>query len=110
MKINGKPIVDLPECTIALYQIPFNDKQRIEYNKVESACKNIVQQFVADDSFGRNWGMVLVMMTRLRQYCDHTGLIPQNFIDDLADRDFQSNAVSIEILEAAMDCGEGKER
>jgi SWI/SNF-related matrix-associated actin-dependent regulator of chromatin subfamily A3 len=51
--------------------------------------------------------MVLVMMTRLRQLCDHQGLVPHDFVSKLKDlaRNEESAKV-VEILRAAVDSGE----
>jgi hypothetical protein len=122
MKYNGVPIINLPECEVMSVKLKFDPNLRKQYDLVHSLCKRRIECYLKgasllniDDTIGSNWGYVLVMLTRLRQFSDHPELIPPEFISKMSlDSDIFENESSqpssiflLEILKAVVDSGEG---
>jgi SWI/SNF-related matrix-associated actin-dependent regulator of chromatin subfamily A3 len=123
MKYNGIPIINLPECEVMSVKLKFDANLRNQYDLVHSLCKRRIECYLKgtwalniDDTIGSNWGYVLVMLTRLRQFADHPELIPPDFIskmsvdisDNFENESPEANSILLlEILKAVVDSGEG---
>ena len=74
-KIDGEPIVELPERRVNILRCKFNEKERNFYCKLESEAQIKVKQMQEDGSMGQNYFNMLWMCLRLRQACNHPRLV-----------------------------------
>lgn len=92
-KIDGQPILQLPEKTIEERHATFSKDEREFYQALESKAKITFNKYLKAGTVGRNYSNALVLLLRLRQACCHphlirdleleTGASPEN-IDKLA--------------------------
>ena len=92
-KIDGKPILQLPEKTIEEQHAAFSKDEHEFYQALESRAKITFNKYLKAGTVGRNYSNALVLLLRLRQACCHphlikdleleTGASPEN-IDKLA--------------------------
>lgn len=54
---------------------------------LESACIQHLRTLISINMLGKAYSFVLVMLTRLRQFCDCPSLIPEDYLDILRDTD-----------------------
>jgi SNF2 family DNA or RNA helicase len=92
-KIDGQPILQLPEKTIEEQYATFSKDEHEFYQALESRAKITFNKYLKAGTVGRNYSNALVLLLRLRQACCHphlirdleleTGASPEN-IDKLA--------------------------
>jgi len=83
MEINGKPIVSLPKRTIYHCKVKFTPEELEKYRELENDSKQFLDKYLAQDDVGNNYAHILVILGRLRQFCDHPALCTKE-IDDLS--------------------------
>ncbi|CAM6092101.1 unnamed protein product [Calypogeia fissa] len=74
-KIDGQPIVNLPERIVKLKQAEFSDEERAFYNNLENESRKQFQDYAAAGTLQSNYVNILWMLLRLRQACDHPLLV-----------------------------------
>ena len=103
-KIDGQPILQLPEKTIDEQQAVFSRDEKEFYQALESKAKITFNKYLKAGTVGRNYSNALVLLLRLRQACCHphlikdlemeTGASPEN-IDKLAN----AETLPVEVVE-----------
>ncbi|KNC99573.1 uncharacterized protein SPPG_04962 [Spizellomyces punctatus DAOM BR117] len=88
MKINGRPIVELPECKVFMFRCEFGEEEREVYKVVETESQRRVEEYVKEGTMSANYANVLVFLTRLRQICVNKDLCPKHFIEELMSNSF----------------------
>ncbi|KOS21079.1 putative ATP-dependent helicase [Escovopsis weberi] len=73
-KIDGKPILQLPEKTEELVYIDLSNDERDFYVQLELKSQVQFSKYLRDNSIGRNYSKVFVLLLRLRQACCHPHL------------------------------------
>lgn len=74
-KIDGEPILSLPERTTESQHAVFNDDELAFYKALESQTQLQFNKYLKAGTVGRNYSNVLVLLLRLRQACCHPHLI-----------------------------------
>jgi SNF2 family DNA or RNA helicase len=74
-KIDGKPILQLPEKTIESQHAVFSRDEQEFYQALESKAKITFNKYLKAGTVGRNYSNALVLLLRLRQACCHPHLI-----------------------------------
>jgi SNF2 family DNA or RNA helicase len=74
-KIDGQPILQLPEKTIEEQQAVFSKDEQEFYQALESKAKITFNKYLKAGTVGRNYSNALVLLLRLRQACCHPHLI-----------------------------------
>ncbi|VVB05641.1 unnamed protein product [Arabis nemorensis] len=74
-KIGGVPIISLPSKTIELRKVLFTKEEREFYSKLERYAREQYEEFTAGTT---QYADVLLMLTRLRQACNHPLLVPSS--------------------------------
>ncbi|TPX65466.1 hypothetical protein SpCBS45565_g05120 [Spizellomyces sp. 'palustris'] len=88
MKINGRPIIELPECKVFMFRCDFGEEEREVYKLVETESQKRVEEYVKEGTMSANYANVLVFLTRLRQICVNKDLCPKHFIEQLLSNSF----------------------
>ena len=74
----GLPLVPLPKRTTKIKMVPFSAKETYEYHALYQGAKIRFTQFLLtkDKTPGKsNFIHMLVLVTRLRQFCDHPAIV-----------------------------------
>lgn len=74
-KINGRPILVLPERTVEVTNPEFSEEEKDFYNSLESKTRIQFNKFVKAGTVGREYAHVLLLLLRLRQACCHPHLV-----------------------------------
>ncbi|GAA6057214.1 hypothetical protein JCM3770_003264 [Rhodotorula araucariae] len=79
--VDGKPLLNLPTREIIEVKGPFLDPKEAEfYEKIEEKMREAMEKFKTADIM-RNYTQVLVKLLRMRQACNHPGLVLKNTSD-----------------------------
>lgn len=82
--LDGKPILVLPELTITSTSVDLDPEQRAFYNHIEESHQKIVNKYLKHSKLNEVITFILVLLTRLRQACDHPYLIKSQKIPNEA--------------------------
>ncbi|TVY42355.1 putative ATP-dependent helicase [Lachnellula occidentalis] len=74
-QIDGKPIINLPPKTIETQHVVFSDDELSFYQALESKTQIQFNKYLRQNTVGRNYSNILVLLLRLRQACCHPHLI-----------------------------------
>lgn len=74
-KIDGKPILNLPERTTEFQHAVFSEDEDAFYQALETKTQLQFNKYLKANTVGRNYTNVLVLLLRLRQACCHPHLI-----------------------------------
>ncbi|KAL1695226.1 SNF2 family N-terminal domain-containing protein [Schizophyllum commune] len=77
-KLDGKPLIDLPEKVVELTRLIFSEEERSVYTQVETRTQNQFNRFLRAGTVLKNYHQVLVLLLRLRQCCVHPCLIQED--------------------------------
>ncbi|XP_024518098.1 putative SWI/SNF-related matrix-associated actin-dependent regulator of chromatin subfamily A member 3-like 1 [Selaginella moellendorffii] len=100
-KVNGKKLVDLPPKIITVFPVDLSPEDRSLYDKMEKDGRNMIRRFLDNGTVTKNYAVVLQMILRLRQICDHTSMCPAEIVNmsTSSDTDTQGpKAASPELL------------
>ncbi|TVY91116.1 putative ATP-dependent helicase [Lachnellula willkommii] len=74
-QIDGKPIITLPPKTIETQHVVFSDDELAFYRALESKTQIQFNKYLRQNTVGKNYSNILVLLLRLRQACCHPHLI-----------------------------------
>ncbi|CAE6440516.1 unnamed protein product [Rhizoctonia solani] len=74
-KLDGKPLITLPPKTIDMEMLEFSPDERQIYAAVEARQQQKLNKFIRAGTVMKNYHVILVMLLRLRQVCNHPQLI-----------------------------------
>jgi len=75
MEINGKPIVMLPKRSLFLCKVKLSPDELKQYRLLEEESTRALDEYMEDKrSISENYSHILVILTRLRQFCNHPSL------------------------------------
>ncbi|KAG8624571.1 hypothetical protein KVT40_007638 [Elsinoe batatas] len=84
-KINGKPILILPERIVEQTAAEFTEEERDFYKALETQQRIQFNKYVRAGTVGRSYAHILVMLLRLRQACCHPHLVKDFGVQMAAD-------------------------
>eukprot|EP00111_Clytia_hemisphaerica_P020134 TCONS_00059342-protein len=73
-KIDGQPLVKLPERRVVIQHVKFNEDERKLYDAMHKDGKLVVCKYIRAGTALKNYANVLVIIMRLRQLCCHPTL------------------------------------
>ena len=84
MEYEGKPLVSLPTITTNLVTIKFTESELDEYNRLKDSFGKCIASWKeqeekgtgADPKQSSRFAQALVLLLRLRQFCNHPSLVP----------------------------------
>lgn len=82
--LDGKPILRLPELTITSTAVELDEEQRAFYLAIENSHQKLVNKYLKHHRLNKVITFILVLLTRLRQTCDHPFLTKAHNIPDEA--------------------------
>ncbi|KAJ4424196.1 hypothetical protein N0V82_001062 [Gnomoniopsis sp. IMI 355080] len=82
--LDGRPILKLPELTITSITVELDEEQRAYYNAIEQNHQKLVNKYLKRSRLSKVITFILVLLTRLRQVCDHPYLIKSQKIPNEA--------------------------
>ncbi|XP_034051464.1 helicase-like transcription factor isoform X2 [Thalassophryne amazonica] len=74
-KVNGRPLVSLPEKVVCVEQVELTQQEREEYELARNEGRNTIGRYVSEGTVLRNYADVLAILMRLRQHCCHPNLL-----------------------------------
>ena len=74
-ELNGRKILQLPPKTIDMVEMDFTEEERAIYAAIETAARVKVNRWYKAGTLLKQYHVVLVMLTRLRQFCCHPWLL-----------------------------------
>jgi SNF2 family DNA or RNA helicase len=74
-KIDGQPILTLPEKTEEIVHAVFNEDEQAYYTALESRTRLTFNKYLKAGTIGKNYSNILVLLLRLRQAACHPHLI-----------------------------------
>ncbi|RYP46642.1 hypothetical protein DL768_007187 [Monosporascus sp. mg162] len=80
--LDGKQILQLPECSMEKAEAMFDEDQQAFYNALESEQQLKFNKYLEVGTVGKNYAYILVLLLRLRQACCHPHLIKDYGIPD----------------------------
>ncbi|XP_056420818.1 helicase-like transcription factor isoform X2 [Hyla sarda] len=78
-KVNGKPVLELPERKVYIQYIKLSTEERNIYESMQNEGKAIIGRYFEEGSVLTHYADVLAVLVRLRQLCCHPYLVPNNF-------------------------------
>ncbi|XP_024516582.1 helicase-like transcription factor [Selaginella moellendorffii] len=75
-RVNGKKLVDLPPKIVTVFPVDLTPNDRAIYDKMERDGKDIILKYIANGTMTKNYAIVLQIILRLRQLCDHSSMCP----------------------------------
>ncbi|KAK1779954.1 SNF2 family N-terminal domain-containing protein [Copromyces sp. CBS 386.78] len=72
--IDGKPILDLPPKVEHIEHVEFSDEEQTFYKNLQDKSQVIYGRYVRNNTVGKNYSNILVLLLRLRQACCHPHL------------------------------------
>uniref|UniRef100_A0A670Y5Q8 Helicase like transcription factor n=1 Tax=Pseudonaja textilis TaxID=8673 RepID=A0A670Y5Q8_PSETE len=73
-KVNGKPVLKLPERKVFIQHITLTDEENAVYHSVKNETKAAISRYFAEGSVLAHYADVLGALLRLRQLCCHPSL------------------------------------
>uniref|UniRef100_H3DQ38 Helicase like transcription factor n=1 Tax=Tetraodon nigroviridis TaxID=99883 RepID=H3DQ38_TETNG len=80
-KVNGRPLVSLPDKTVCVEQVELSQTEREEYELARTEGRNTIRRYVAEGNILRSYADVLVILMKLRQLCCHPDLLAKTSAD-----------------------------
>ncbi|XP_077417628.1 helicase-like transcription factor isoform X2 [Vanacampus margaritifer] len=80
-KVDGRPLVSLPDKTVCVEQVELSAAEREEYELALNEGRNTIGRYVAEGTVLRNYADVLAILMRLRQHCCHPDLLANTTSD-----------------------------
>ncbi|KAH9847016.1 SNF2 family N-terminal domain-containing protein [Lenzites betulinus] len=79
--VNGKPILQLPDRLVQIVDCEFDEDERAFYLTVQEKVQNRLEDLKQGD-INKAYTSVLVLLLRMRQTCNHPGLISEDYKKD----------------------------
>ncbi|CAN8270214.1 unnamed protein product [Cochlearia groenlandica] len=73
--LDGQPILNLPPKIVNLSKVDFSIKEWSFYRKIEADSRLKFEEYAAAGTLYQNYALILVMLLRLRQACNHPQLV-----------------------------------
>ncbi|XP_060690517.1 helicase-like transcription factor isoform X1 [Hemiscyllium ocellatum] len=94
-KVNGKPVIELPERTVFVQHITLTDEEKQIYESVKNEGRAIIGRYFSEGSVFTHYADVLAILVWLRQLCCH----PRLFANSSAVMGSSDNATPDELRE-----------
>ncbi|XP_075717560.1 helicase-like transcription factor isoform X2 [Rhinoderma darwinii] len=77
-KVNGKPVLDLPERKVYIQYIKLSTDERQIYESMQNEGKAVIGRYFQEGTVLTHYADVLALLVRLRQLCCHPHLVSSN--------------------------------
>ncbi|XP_040582145.2 LOW QUALITY PROTEIN: helicase-like transcription factor [Lepeophtheirus salmonis] len=78
-RLNGKPLVKLPPIKFFERRLYFEGEDAKIHEVLRVKVFNSIEEWMIKDNFNRNFGHVLALVMKMRQYCCHPELLSLEF-------------------------------
>ncbi|KAI9354870.1 SNF2 family N-terminal domain-containing protein, partial [Zopfochytrium polystomum] len=76
MRLNGKPIIELPPVSYFLHEVEFKyQEEKDTYAALNAELERSFEEFASEDGSQTTYAHILEILMRLRQTCNHVRLI-----------------------------------
>jgi len=82
-----RPLLRLPRKTLEVLRVPLDAGDRALYDRLFDGARAHVKKLERDSALGANYSQVLSMLTRLRQLCCASSLLPSSLMETLRNPD-----------------------
>ena len=82
-RVNGKPIVQLPNRNFSLKEVHMKGKEHTMYKILEDEGIRHIQELIRRRRLLNNYAHVFALLMRLRQFCCHMHLLPLKIREDI---------------------------
>jgi len=103
MRFHGKSLVSLPEMVTEIVSVPLSAEERAKYTKLHHQSRSVFETFLSDEVGQQHYALMLVLLLRMRQFCDHPSLV--KMLKDLDKLKLESGDVA-QMLEMLQGAGE----
>ncbi|CAO1636356.1 unnamed protein product [Parajaminaea phylloscopi] len=83
MKIDGKPLVDLPPVQALRYELELKPQDREFYNRAEDALRRKLKIWIDENQMAEHSASILMFLTRMRQLALDKRLVPDTLVEDI---------------------------
>eukprot|EP00747_Dinoflagellata_sp_TGD_P094869 gnl/TRDRNA2_/TRDRNA2_166268_c0_seq1.p1 gnl/TRDRNA2_/TRDRNA2_166268_c0~~gnl/TRDRNA2_/TRDRNA2_166268_c0_seq1.p1 ORF type:complete len:672 (-),score=124.39 gnl/TRDRNA2_/TRDRNA2_166268_c0_seq1:87-1823(-) len=97
-----RPLLMLPQKTVELVRVPLDSGDRKLYDTLFECARNRVMHLEKTSSLGENFTQVLSLLTRLRQLCCSTSLLPEKLLAELRAGGDNGERRALELANAAL--------
>ncbi|KAM8834299.1 helicase-like transcription factor [Synchiropus picturatus] len=80
-KVDGRPLVALPEKTVYVERVELSQQEREEYDLVHAEGRSTIRRYVNGGTLLWNYADILVIFMKLRQQCCHPDLLAKTAAD-----------------------------
>ncbi|KIW18963.1 hypothetical protein PV08_03252 [Exophiala spinifera] len=102
-KINGQPILQLPDKHTVEERVVFNEDELTFYKALEAKAQIQINKYIQKNTIGRNYSHALVLLLRLRQAACHPHLVTQSKDFTQAAANLDSNDLITNAIELKAD-------
>mgnify|MGYP002803377023 FL=1 len=88
-----RPLLLLPSKSVEVYRVPLEPADRVLYERLFNCASERVKEMQNRSQLGQNFSQVLSLLTRLRQLCCSTALLPENLLAELRSGKGDSDSV-----------------
>lgn len=79
-----RPLLLLPPKSVEVCRVPLESGDRVLYDRLFNCASERVKEMETRSQLGQNFSQVLSLLTRLRQLCCSTTLLPEKLLSELA--------------------------
>lgn len=83
MRIDGKPLVELPAVERRTFQIALNKSDQDFYARAETALREKIKSWMQEGEMSQKASSILMFLTRMRQLACHRSLVPTTLLEDI---------------------------
>ncbi|KAI9594577.1 SNF2 family N-terminal domain-containing protein [Syncephalis fuscata] len=91
-KINGKPLLTLPERRVEAVEVEFSKHERRIYDALELKMSKNFSDMYKTGKLNSNYTTMITLLLRLRQACNHVSLVDQSLITEKDEQSLKINA------------------
>jgi len=75
-----RPLLSLPQKTVEVVRVPLDPADRVFYDRLFNCVREQVEQLEKKSQLGEQFSQILALLTRLRQLCCSSRLLPEGLL------------------------------
>lgn len=91
MKIDGRPLVELPPVQNLKYQLQLNPQDMDFYRRAEEALRKKIKHWIDEEVVAEHSASILMFLTRMRQLACDKRLVPSTLVEDIESLDLDDS-------------------